>query len=134
MRGAINNLNEQIVGSTLVFLDGDRVDIRNNETNLGAHARGLRWHASRARQLHVRGRAGSGMRLLGAGQAAAASCPSPAAHEAAKLRLCALAGNFACDSLEWFVSNAGTGIGGGNVLDAYPGVPTVCLLSGGSLR
>ncbi len=36
LRGALNDLNEQVVGSSLVFLDGDRVDIRNNETNLGA--------------------------------------------------------------------------------------------------
>lgn len=36
LRGAINALNDEIIGSSLVNLDGSRVDVRNNETNLGA--------------------------------------------------------------------------------------------------
>lgn len=36
--------------------------------------------------------------------------------------------------MTWFVSGTGTGSEGNNVLDAYPGVPIVCLMGGGSLR
>lgn len=36
LRGGLNDLNSQVIGSSLVFLNGERVDVRNNETNLGA--------------------------------------------------------------------------------------------------
>lgn len=36
LRGGLNDLNSQVIGTSLVFLNGERVDVRNNETNLGA--------------------------------------------------------------------------------------------------
>lgn len=36
MRGAINDLSDQIIGSSAVLLDGEREDVRSRETNLGA--------------------------------------------------------------------------------------------------
>lgn len=58
------------------------------------------------------------------------------ARTAPSTRLTALppTGDFACDAMTWFVSGTGTSSEGNNVLDAYPGVPIVCLMGGGSLR
>jgi len=35
LKGPINALQEQIVGSTLVLLNGERAPVRSEETNLG---------------------------------------------------------------------------------------------------
>lgn len=41
MRGAIDDLSDQVIGSSAVLLDGEREDVRSRETNLGE--RGAVW-------------------------------------------------------------------------------------------